>query len=137
MLRQVRMTPSDQLSMTTNNNTADVIIDRYPLVDRSGNLRHDMGLHSLMGTVQLQLVLPRDVVCSQCVLQWFWYGGNSGDRLAQETFVNCADVAITLPDGSLPAGLTLPEISPQAYKPIRAMTHRLQMGNPVRITDLL
>lgn len=108
---------------------------RYPLADRAGNLRHDLKhnirMNALMGTVRIQLVLPPDVVCSQCVLQWFWYGGNSGNRLAQETFVNCADVAITRTDGTLPAGLKPSNIPDLAYKPIKAMTHRLRLEKPV------
>jgi len=58
------------------------------------------------GDVTIQLVLPKDLTCSQCVLQWWWKtNANNNCRPStgqyccigcgrQEIFVNCADVAI-------------------------------------------
>lgn len=54
----------------------------------------------------LQLQLPRDVTCTQCILQWKWNTGNSWGRDpvtgvsgmgygAQEQFYGCADIAIS------------------------------------------
>ena len=51
-----------------------------------------------------KLQLPANLTCKRCVIQWWWKAGNSwgcekgkcGMGLGpQETFVNCADVAIT------------------------------------------
>ncbi|KAK7476301.1 hypothetical protein BaRGS_00032494, partial [Batillaria attramentaria] len=53
---------------------------------------------------QVRLQLPDDVTCTQCVLQWTYYTGNTwacdGDKCCigcgpQENFVNCVDIAIT------------------------------------------
>merc|ERR1712062_376222 len=50
------------------------------------------------------LQLPADMTCTRCVIQWWWKAANSwgcdkdGCGMGhgpQETFVNCADVAIT------------------------------------------
>ncbi|PVD36901.1 hypothetical protein C0Q70_03892 [Pomacea canaliculata] len=58
-------------------------------------------------TLELQVLLPPGIRCTQCVLQWRYVAGNnwgcegSGQKKRcglglgpQETFVNCADIAI-------------------------------------------
>ncbi|XP_068729965.1 uncharacterized protein [Montipora capricornis] len=58
------------------------------------------------GQFEIDLVLPKDLTCSHCVLQWWWTVGNNwgcddnglcgiGKGKKQETFVNCADISIT------------------------------------------
>ncbi|KAH3839326.1 uncharacterized protein LOC127876652 [Dreissena polymorpha] len=73
-------------------------------------------------TVELVVMLPPKLTCSQCVMQWKWVAGQSmgpdgygGECLGcgnQEHFINCADIAIgtkpvnplpPLPDDSTPA----------------------------------
>ena len=68
-----------------------------------------------------QVNLPYGLTCSQCVVQWTYYTGNTwgvckngtegmgcGD---QETFRNCADVQINSVVGSFPPGaLTIPRL---------------------------
>lgn len=61
------------------------------------------------------------------------FTGNSRDRIAQETFVNCADVVITKSDGTLPAGMKMPEIPARAYEPIPETKARYGEG---KIVDL-
>ncbi|EDO33411.1 predicted protein [Nematostella vectensis] len=57
------------------------------------------------------LVLPADLTCDHCVIQWWWKVGNTwgcengkcGNGLGpQETFVNCADVKILPGNGVVP-----------------------------------
>ncbi|XP_061188639.1 uncharacterized protein LOC133196797 [Saccostrea echinata] len=47
------------------------------------------------GDYYLQLQLPANMTCSQCVLQWNYTNWNTPDTYKQETFINCADVAIS------------------------------------------
>ncbi len=53
----------------------------------------------------VQLKLPPDVICSQCIIQWKYHAGNNygksyageaclGCAEQQEEFFNCADIAI-------------------------------------------
>ncbi|XP_067944768.1 uncharacterized protein [Watersipora subatra] len=105
--------------------------NQYKLADASGNTRHRLRLTGYKGTVHFQLRLPANLVCSQCVIQWFWFAGNSRDRIPQETFVNCADVVITRRDGTLGQGLVMPEILPQAYQPIPEANHTLGQGQVI------
>jgi len=56
------------------------------------------------GIYHVPIQLPADISCDHCVIQWHYKAGNSwgvcedgGQKMgcgAQETFVNCADVAI-------------------------------------------
>lgn len=57
------------------------------------------------GYYDIDLQLPLDMVCSQCILQWHYTAGNTwgcapdgdcclGCASKQETFINCADIAI-------------------------------------------
>ncbi|XP_048580553.1 uncharacterized protein LOC5522282 isoform X2 [Nematostella vectensis] len=71
---------------------------RFPLDSRTFSTSHD-------------LVLPAELRCDRCVLQWWWKAGNSwgcdGDGCGlghghQETFVNCADVKIVSRPGVIP-----------------------------------
>ncbi|CAG2248251.1 unnamed protein product [Mytilus edulis] len=62
-----------------------------------------------VGTYAVTLVLPRDVSCTQCVLQWIWNTGNSygcdqNNKCCigcgpQEQFYGCADIAISPASG--------------------------------------
>lgn len=54
--------------------------------------------------------------------------GNSRDRIAQETFVNCADVVITKQDGTLPGGMVMPKVPGQASRPIKEAVQKLGQG---------
>merc|ERR1712142_413028 len=56
------------------------------------------------GNFSVPVTFPADIECDQCVLQWWYQGGNNwgdcGNGTSalgcgpQETFVNCADIAI-------------------------------------------
>ena len=60
-------------------------------------------------TFHWKVELPPYLTCTQCVMQWTYYAGNTwgtcsnGDEAVgcgpQETFVNCADVAIVSNSG--------------------------------------
>jgi len=76
-------------------------------------------------TFHISLQLPRDLTCNQCVLQWWYRGGNnwgcegrgSSRRCGmgygpQEHFVNCADVEIVSsnqPPATRPPQTNVPE----------------------------
>jgi len=57
------------------------------------------------GIYHVPVQLPADIACDHCVIQWHYKAGNSWGSCsdgtqgigcgAQETFINCADVAIT------------------------------------------
>merc|ERR1719206_1142557 len=67
-----------------------------------------------------KVVLPYGLTCSQCVMQWTYYTGNTWGQCAngtegmgcgyQETFLNCADVQINSIIGAYP---------PNAFAPSR------------------
>ncbi|XP_071141174.1 uncharacterized protein [Mytilus edulis] len=80
-------------------------LDRHPLRIVEGSRRyrtryypHDSGVH------HMTLLLPRDIKCTQCVLQWRYRTGNSWGTNSnghgcigcgnQEEFWNCADIQI-------------------------------------------
>lgn len=62
--------------------------------------------------LEYQVLLPENVICSQCVVQWTYYTGNTWGICAngtqaigcgdQEMFRNCADIKIRSQTGSLP-----------------------------------
>ena len=43
---------------------------------------------------KMKLVLPPNLTCERCVMQW-WYTAGNNPGYKQETFVNCADIKIT------------------------------------------
>ncbi|XP_062608223.1 uncharacterized protein LOC134270057 [Saccostrea cucullata] len=66
------------------------------------------------GFYEIELQLPEDMVCSQCILQWHYTAGNTwgctedgdcclGCASKQETFINCADVTIFDNDETVPS----------------------------------
>ncbi|KAL4227828.1 hypothetical protein ACF0H5_013265 [Mactra antiquata] len=80
---------------------------------------------------ELAVMLPRGLLCSQCVLQWKWVAGQSmgpdgygGECLGcgnQENFINCADIAIgndvVAPLPLLPVDATPPTPQPAPAGP--------------------
>ena len=46
------------------------------------------------GFYNIKVQLPAGITCSNCVLQWY-YRGSTRPEPAQETYINCADIAIT------------------------------------------
>jgi len=105
--------------------------DRWPVTDHLSNDH------------KLRLQLPPGLTCTQCVLQWWYTAGNTwgcdstgqcGEGMGdQETFVNCADVAISPSGGSLltqqPAATTAtspPTTSATTHqRPTTMTTHRV------------
>ncbi|CAG2245934.1 unnamed protein product [Mytilus edulis] len=61
------------------------------LAGQPGVTRYEPG--SVIGLHYVKLALPADMTCEQCVLQWHYTAGNNHNG-PQETFINCADVAI-------------------------------------------
>ncbi|XP_076086507.1 uncharacterized protein LOC143057150 isoform X2 [Mytilus galloprovincialis] len=61
------------------------------LAGQPGVTRYEPG--SVVGSHYVKLALPADMTCEQCVLQWHYTAGNNHNG-PQETFINCADVAI-------------------------------------------
>ena len=83
----------------------------------SGGKRFQIPRGSGDEVFKIKLKLPSDLVCEQCVIQWWYSAGNNWDcdstgcgvgKGKQEHFVNCADVRI-LPKGA-------PRPKPQATK---------------------
>lgn len=78
---------------------------------------------------KMQVVLPPNLTCKRCVMQWWYRGGNNWGcdksgcgqgRGFQEHFVNCADVSIG--NGAPPKPQTnAPTEGPQTEKPIPTM----------------
>lgn len=44
---------------------------------------------------RIKVQLPSNLTCKRCVVQWWYTAGNRWGNGPQETFVNCADIAIT------------------------------------------
>jgi len=73
------------------------------LADGSGNTRY-MLEEQRIGRFVIPVKLPDDITCTQCVLQWWWNCGNNWGNCKngtegmgcgpQETWANCADIAI-------------------------------------------
>ncbi|KAK6176049.1 hypothetical protein SNE40_014410 [Patella caerulea] len=100
-----------QFKLCANNNikhpVSQTCLDSNVLTirDKSGRVYGTrFPVNALMLDVNLQVQLPDDIKCSQCVLQWIYTTGNNWGcfngkcRLghgSQETFINCADIAIT------------------------------------------
>ncbi|XP_069114686.1 uncharacterized protein [Argopecten irradians] len=78
-------------------------LDKYPLKFTNGESKWPV---TYTGFYDLEVQLPPDMTCDQCVIQWHYKAGNNwgideatgegclgcGD---QETFINCADVSIS------------------------------------------
>ncbi|CAC5389222.1 unnamed protein product [Mytilus coruscus] len=67
------------------------ILDPSKLAGQPGETRYKPG--SVIGSHYVKLALPADMTCEQCVLQWHYTAGNNHNG-PQETFINCADIAI-------------------------------------------
>lgn len=98
--------------------------NKYPLyLEGSDSYRFHIPEDSAkQETFKYNVKLPDGVTCSQCVIQWIYYAGNTWDICEdgkgqvgcgkQETFRNCADVAIITntggfgPSGFVPAAPT-------------------------------
>ena len=87
--------------------------------------------------------LPHGLSCSQCVVQWTYYTGNTwgvcsngtegmgcGD---QEMFRNCADVMINSVVGSYPPG-ALSSMQPQLPRRVQLYTETGQLASPLVVT---
>ncbi|KAL8583260.1 hypothetical protein ACOMHN_043095 [Nucella lapillus] len=100
-----------------NNNVSKVVskscLDQHVLtvVLTNGSLVDRYYIGSAIGLINLNLRLPSDITCTQCVLQWTYVAANSygcfpdGSQCCvgcgpQENFVNCADVAIISANGA-------------------------------------
>merc|ERR1712012_460581 len=105
-----------------NKDPTQECFDKHPLMltENPSSYKFNVPLDSPKITrFQYQVNLPYGLTCSQCVIQWTYYTGNTwgvckngtegmgcGD---QETFRNCADVQINSVVGSYPPGaLALP-----------------------------
>ncbi|XP_069114356.1 uncharacterized protein [Argopecten irradians] len=78
-------------------------LDKHPLKFTNGESKWPV---TYAGFYDLEVQLPPDMTCDQCVIQWHYKAGNNwgideatgngclgcGD---QETFINCADVSIS------------------------------------------
>lgn len=79
-------------------------LDRYLLNIVGHGTRYFIERQGASIYVELAVMLPPNLQCSQCVLQWKWVAGQSmgpdgfgGECLGcgnQENFINCADIAI-------------------------------------------
>ena len=91
----------------------------------------------------MQVDLPHGLSCSQCVVQWTYYTGNTwgvcsngtegmgcGD---QEMFRNCADVMINSVVGSYPPG-ALSSMQPQLPLRGQLYTETGQLASPLVVT---
>ncbi|KAF0299687.1 hypothetical protein FJT64_027639 [Amphibalanus amphitrite] len=80
--------------------------NRYPLMV-AGTHSHEYSLQDGSGKAGIfrwKVELPPYLTCTQCVMQWTYYAGNTwgtcsdGEQAVgcgpQETFINCADIAI-------------------------------------------
>ncbi|XP_013405752.1 uncharacterized protein LOC106170437 [Lingula anatina] len=102
---EFRICPNDNF----NRRVTQECLDRHPLslADGTGTRWHIPMYTPWSHNFTVLLKLPEDVVCEkQCVLQWKYTAGNNWDYDfetgegcsgcgKQETFINCADVAIT------------------------------------------
>ena len=96
------------------------------LVD--GGTRFTLPLGSGDGVYTVKLKLPDNLVCNECVMQWWYHCGNTwgcdnkgcgeGRNPKQETFVNCADIRI------------LPKNGPRPSKPPKPFTKAPTRPNP-------
>ncbi|XP_067944772.1 uncharacterized protein [Watersipora subatra] len=89
-----------------NSKVTQECFDRYPLTDVNGKKKISIfnQIGNSPGTIRAQLVLPNQLTCTQCVLQWYYTAGNNhgGPNTPQESFVNCADVRISVNGGPHP-----------------------------------
>ena len=97
------------------------------------------------GNFAIDLVLPRDLSCDHCVMQWTWTAGNNNgcDDVsgecglglgAQETFVNCADIRIT-PSGEQPPARTAPPVTETDLSAAQTDSPVTETDPPVTETD--
>ncbi|XP_057379317.1 uncharacterized protein LOC130701377 [Daphnia carinata] len=93
--------------------------DRFPLsfIHNDGTVSRKTFVDPIpYGVFSTRLMLPPDVTCSQCIIQWTYVTGNRWGDCSngtqglgcgpQETFRACADVAI-LPAGTVPVATTV------------------------------
>lgn len=98
---QFKLCPNNEHSLTQS------CLDRFPLVIREAREQGDPYKYYPPKEPKLNeihVLLPPDVTCDRCVLQWTYTAGNSVGQEAdggmclgcglQETFVNCADISI-------------------------------------------
>ncbi|OTF74997.1 hypothetical protein BLA29_011483, partial [Euroglyphus maynei] len=67
---------------------------------------------NILGNISMSVTLPWNVHCKHCVLRWNWRGGNNWGKCSngkfaigcgpQETFRNCADIAIEKQSTKIP-----------------------------------
>ncbi|CAG2239371.1 unnamed protein product [Mytilus edulis] len=89
------------------------------LAGQPGVTRYEPG--SNIGSHYVKLALPADMTCEQCVLQWHYTAGNNYNG-PQETFINCADVAID--DDSNPINPTPATSRPPTTTTTKSTTQR-------------
>ncbi|XP_022323006.2 uncharacterized protein LOC111124444 [Crassostrea virginica] len=75
-----------------NERVSPQCLDQHVLT-LAGTNEHRYLVSSMQWEHEIDLQLPPEVVCTQCVLQWTYTTGNS-PGYPPEMFVNCADVAI-------------------------------------------
>jgi len=129
-----------------NEDPTQECFDRHPLVLTSDPSTHKfyVPLDSPKITrFKYQVNLPHGLSCSQCVVQWTYYTGNTwgvcsngtegmgcGD---QEMFRNCADVMINSVVGSYPPG-ALSSMQPQLPRRVQLYTETGQLASPLVVT---
>ncbi|CAC5362915.1 unnamed protein product [Mytilus coruscus] len=85
-----------EFRLCVNNNISEKIthdcLDKHLLkTSHTGLTRTTFSANS--GIKELTLKLPKDLICSQCVLQWKWRTANSPGSLEEE-YYGCSDIAI-------------------------------------------
>jgi len=102
-------------------------MDQHPVPLPDGQLQYDMTVKHAWYNVTF--VLPPDLTCDLCVLQWRYHAGNNwgvdpdtgkgGTGLGpQEEFYGCADVSIAPAGGAKPAtSLPTTTVKPTTSKP--------------------
>ncbi|XP_032792012.2 uncharacterized protein LOC116928978 [Daphnia magna] len=98
--------------------------DRFPLsfISNEGIVSRKVFVDPIpQGMFPTRLMLPPDVTCSQCIIQWTYVAGNrwgdcsNGTQALgcgpQETFRACSDVAI-FPAGAVPVATTVQPLPP-------------------------
>lgn len=116
---QFKLCPNNESPLTQS------CLDRYPLVIQEARTHGDPYKFyppKEPKLSELHVLLPPDVTCDRCVLQWTYTAGNSAGRDEsgksclgcgiQETFVNCADISIGGNVDRIPVAESTPQEGP-------------------------
>ena len=108
----IKLCPTNKFSVAATQQCLDLHSATLP----DGQLNYDLPNTTMPKNLwyNVTFVLPQDLTCDLCVLQWRWHcanrwgtdpaTGQSGPGLGlQEEFYGCADVSISPSDSSLPS----------------------------------